>query len=122
MKKNKKVLIVDDDPDIVELLTSRLEANGYKTVIAYDGIQAVQQAVKEKPGLVLLDLNIPASDGISIYKNYKKNENLQYIPVIFVSALITNELKDLVKSLGAQGIVEKPFNIDDTLAIIKQFI
>ena len=75
-KEKKKVLVVDDEQSIVELLTFNLQKEGYNTLEAYDGDTAVEMAVNEKPDLILLDVMIPKLDGISVCKKIRYALNI----------------------------------------------
>lgn len=116
--KKKKILIVDDDPDNVELLVSRLMQNGYDTVTAYDGSQAVQKAVSEKPDLILLDYMMPVSDGLKVYENYQMNVHIKHIPVIIITACVDRGIKEKFMKAGVFGLIVKPYDPQEVLALV----
>lgn len=81
----KKILVVDDEPDIVEFLTDLLEERGYLVISAHNGAAALEQASKELPDLVLLDVSMPKQTGTDFYRQFSRKKKFQGIPVIIVS-------------------------------------
>ncbi|MFW6147945.1 MAG: response regulator [Thermodesulfobacteriota bacterium] len=110
MAYKAKVLIVDDDPDTVELLTKRLSAEGYRTLGAYDGMQAIQQADKYGPDVIILDIKMPKMDGYEVCRRLKSSEDTRPIPVIMltVKAKVPDKVKGL--DIGADDYIPKPFD------------
>lgn len=84
----KKILIADDNDDLRSLLAYQLQARGYQIVMASDGVQAVEKARAEKPDIVLLDVIMPLMDGAEAGAVLRDDPALQYIPVIFLTALV----------------------------------
>jgi DNA-binding response OmpR family regulator len=115
----KKILIVDDDQDLLLGLTPRLKANGYTVVSAMDGISAIGVARKETPDLVILDLGLPAGDGFVVLERMRALPDLVDIPVIVLSAWdpIDNEKRAL--DAGAVAFFQKPADNHDFLAAIR---
>ncbi len=109
----KKILIVDDEPGIARLLAIRLQAKGYETIEAYDGIQCCIIAEEEVPDLILLDIKMPVEDGIGAFKKLIKMELTKKIPVIFMTAYPKMELMDQVLKMGAKDCISKPFISED---------
>lgn len=116
----KKILIVDDDKKIVLLLASRLKANKYEIVAAYDAVQAVAKAFSEKPDLILLDIKMPAGGGISVMDNLSNSADTAVIPVIVITAYPSTEIQQQVKEMGAVAFISKPFKAEDVLSKIKK--
>ncbi len=117
----KKILIVDDEPGIVKLLALRLRAKGYETVEAYDGIQCCLVAEEEIPDLILLDIKMPILDGINAFKELIKVEATKDIPVLFMTAYPTAEIRGQVLNMGAKGCISKPFiseNFEQTVDMV----
>jgi len=81
-----KILIVDDDPNLRHGLRTRLRANDYDTVSASDGYSAIAMAQKEHPGLIILDLGLPAGDGFAVLKRLQESDTLSSIPVVVLTA------------------------------------
>ena len=117
-----KIMIIDDDPVITELLKTRLESNGYKVVTASDAIQSVGKAYDEKPDLILLDYMLPAGDGLGVFDKLKQSVNTKNTPVIFITGYTREGLKDEVMERGAKGFMEKPFESEELLAKIKEVL
>jgi len=84
---SKKVLIVDDEPDMRVFLTTLLETNGFKPLSAEDGRQGLEIARKRKPALIILDVMMPKESGIGMYRELKSDPELKDVPVIMLSAL-----------------------------------
>ena len=84
MGQKKKILIVDDERDIVKVLVIRLESSGYEVISAFDGAQGVFMAHKEQPDLIILDIRMPAGDGFSVAERLKRSTHTWTIPIIFL--------------------------------------
>ena len=111
-----KVLIVDDDENICEVLNMYLKSSGYDTKIAYDGKKAQEEVIDYKPDLVLLDVMIPKIDGIDVLKWIRKEGS---IPVIMLTAKGDTFDKVLALELGADDYVVKPFEPKELMARVK---
>jgi DNA-binding response OmpR family regulator len=114
-----KILIVDDDPDLRRALKIRLRANHYDTVQASDGYSAIAMAQKEQPGLIILDLGLPAGDGFGVLKRLQDSDTLSSIPVIVLTARDPqfNEQKTL--QAGALAFFQKPADNRELLDVIR---
>ncbi len=108
----KKILVVDDEPQIVRLLSLRLKANNFDVISAYDGYQCVQVAKLELPDLILLDIKMPLGGGIKAFENLKDIKATNLIPVIFITAFPSIKVKNQVMEMGAEDFISKPFNSD----------
>jgi two-component system alkaline phosphatase synthesis response regulator PhoP len=113
-----KILIVDDDQDIRQLLGHRLKARGYEPVYAGDAIAAVNQARKERPDLILLDLSMPAGDGYVVLERIKAMPALEGTPVIIVSARDPLAEEPRFVEAGADAFFRKPFDHEQLLTAI----
>ena len=118
----KKILIIEDEVELVEMLKVRLEANGYDIISAYDGQTGLDRAKKEKPDLILLDLMLPKIDGYQICGTLKKDKEYSRIPIIIFSARAQEHEIKLGKELGADDYITKPFEPSVLLAKIKELI
>jgi len=112
-KMKKKILIVDDEPGIVRLLAIRLKAKGYEIVEAYDGLQCLKVTKEEMPDLILLDIKMPNMSGIDAFEQIIQLDLTKEIPVLFMTAYPTAEIKDQVLNMGAKGCISKPFISED---------
>ncbi|MCP3920916.1 MAG: response regulator transcription factor [bacterium] len=113
------ILIIEDDPDIVELVQYNLEREGYKVRTARDGESGLQEARRRKPGLILLDLMMPGMDGLEVCRALKRDEQTAGVPVLMVTA--KGEESDVVLGLemGADDYVTKPFSPRELTARIR---
>ena len=118
-KDKKTILVVDDEEGIMDLLVFNLEKEGYNTLKAYDGITAVDMALKGKPDLILLDVMIPKLDGISVCKKIRYALNISNIPILMISAKDTESDKIVGLEMGADDYITKPFQIREVMARIK---
>ncbi|MBM4289461.1 MAG: response regulator [Deltaproteobacteria bacterium] len=118
----KKILIADDNPDNVELLRKRLNSQGYDTVAAFDGEEALQVVMKENPDLLILDIMMPKLDGYEVLRHLKQQEEYRNLPVIMLTA--KKEIPDKLKGLdiGADDYVTKPFNPQELLARVRSLL
>ena len=115
----KTILVVDDEESIMDLLVFNLEKEGYNTLKAYDGVTAVEMAVREKPDLILLDVMIPKLDGISVCKKIRYYLNISTMPILMVSAKDSESDKIVGLEMGADDYITKPFQIRELMARIK---
>ena len=113
---DKKVLIVDDEKAIVDILNHNLKREGYNTVQAYDGEEAINLVKQENPDLVLLDVMLPKMDGFSVCKVIRQSTN---IPIIMVTAKEDVVDKVIGLELGADDYITKPFSVREVLARVK---
>lgn len=118
-KDKKTILIVDDEKNIRDLLVFNLQNEGYNTLEAGDGIQAVDIALKEKPDLILLDVMLPKLDGKSVCKKLRYSLNMSNIPILMISAKDTETDKIVGLEIGADDYITKPFQIREVVARVK---
>jgi two-component system, OmpR family, alkaline phosphatase synthesis response regulator PhoP len=114
-----KILAVDDEEHIQELIKFNLENSGYKVICCGDGIDALKTAKLEKPDLVLLDVMLPGIDGYDVCKEIRKDNNVSNIPIIMITAKSEELDKILGLELGADDYITKPFSIRELLARVK---
>lgn len=105
----KKILLVDDEPDIRLLVAARLNAMGYDAITAGDGQEGLNLARKESPDLVLLDLMLPKLDGYKVCRMLKFDKVYEHIPVVIFSSRGSEADKKLAAEVGADGYMTKPF-------------
>jgi two-component system KDP operon response regulator KdpE len=113
--RRRKVLIVDDEPDIVRALALRLKTAGYDVVAAMDGAGALMTAVTEQPDLVLLDIGLPYGDGHVVAARLRSNPKTAHIPILFLSARNAPEDLGSARSSGAVGFITKPYDPEELL-------
>lgn len=117
-----RILVVEDEGELLEFLKMRLEANGYEVIGASDGKEGFEKAIKEKPDLILLDLMLPKIDGYwvcSLLKNDKRHES---IPIIILTAKSRAEHSKFARECGADAYMTKPFEVEELLSRIESLI
>lgn len=119
---NKKVLIVDDEIDIVEILKSKLQEQGYDAICAFDGEEALEKVRQEKPDLVILDVMLPKMDGYQVCSIMQSEAGMKDIPVVMLTACSRMENIKMGMELGAVSYVAKPMKLDVLLGIIKAIL
>ena len=115
-----KVLVVDDELEVRDLLVRFLTEQGYEAMVASNGEEAIELAEKENPQAILLDIKMPGIDGIETCKRLKANEKTRFIPVIMATAL-WDTYSDAIKA-GAEDFVTKPFNLTELSHRVKSII
>jgi len=116
----KKILIVDDERDIVKALMIRLKSNGYNVVAAFDGAQGIFMANKEIPDLVILDIRMPAGDGFSVVEKLKQSDRTDQIPIIFLTGSPETNAEERAMGLGARFYIKKPYDPEELLDAVKR--
>jgi two-component system, OmpR family, alkaline phosphatase synthesis response regulator PhoP len=112
----KKILIVDDEPQIVEICKDYLKAAGYDTVTASNGLQGVSLARREKPDLIVLDLMMPEMDGLEVTRTIRRESS---VPIIMLTARVEETDKLIGLELGADDYITKPFSPRELVARIR---
>lgn len=115
---SKKILIIDDDPNIVDLMQNRLTANHYVCVTAHDGEQGLIVAEREQPDLIIVDVLMPKMDGYTFVRKLRKEAYGETVPVIVVTA--KDKMKDLFELEGVQDYIVKPYRSEDLLERIRK--
>jgi DNA-binding response OmpR family regulator len=118
----KKILVVDDEVDLVETIRFPLEMEGFNVLISYNGEDALNQARKENPDLILLDLMLPKLDGYKICRLLKFDEKYKHIPILMLTAKTQEKDKLLGKETGADEYITKPFDIDELIKKVKAYL
>jgi len=117
------ILVVEDVPNILELLDVTLRFKGYPVVTANDGEQALEMVPKEEPALIITDIMMPNMDGYTLAFNLRRNPETSHIPIIFLSATyVTPEDKAFAMSLGAVRFLEKPVDTEDFLLTVAEVL
>ena len=115
----KKILIVEDDENLAKALGIRLRAKGYEVMIAVDAIMAVMKAMQDSPDLILLDISMPGGNGLQIAERLKESMKTMEIPFIFLTASKQSDIRDMAMAMGALAFFEKPFEVEELLAVIR---
>ena len=114
-----KILIVDDEPDIVELVSYNLAREGFSTVKAHDGEAALGKVRTEKPDLVILDLMLPGIGGLDICKKIRANPETSLLPIIMLTAKGDEVDKIIGLEIGADDYMTKPFSVKELIARVR---
>ena len=121
----KLVLVVDDEPDVRTFITAVLEDNGYRTVTAADGVQALEQVKAEQPALITLDVTMPEKSGVRCYRDLREGETTKAIPIV----IITGVSEDFQKFISTRkqvpppdGYLAKPISAEGLLAEVRKLI
>lgn len=117
-----KILIVDDEEDLVEMLTFRLRAADYDVVSARDGREGLEKAKTEKPDLIILDVMMPKMDGYHVCRTLKSDNAYKNIPIIMLTAKVLDGDKKAGEIAGADDYITKPFDGGELLAKIKKLL
>lgn len=118
----KRILLVDDERDLVTTVTFRLEASGYEVIPAYDGQEGLEKAKKEKPDLIILDLMLPKMDGYKVCGLLKADARYNKIPIIMFTARAQETDIEMGKETGAEAYITKPFEPQVLLSKIEELL
>jgi two-component system alkaline phosphatase synthesis response regulator PhoP len=124
MSDKKLILVVDDDPDLVESLAIKLESENFRVAKAYDGVEGMDEIKKERPALVILDVMMPRKDGYTLCNELKNSEEYKGIVVVLLTAVAdainsTNYTHMGGKTTLADDFVPKPIDLDKLMEIVK---
>ncbi len=117
-----RILVVDDDRDIVRLVRSYLEKAGYQVLTAYDGESALQVLRSEKPQLLILDLMLPDTDGWDVARLVRADSNIAATPIIMLTARVEDNDKIVGLEIGADDYITKPFNPREVVARVRALL
>ena len=117
--QRSKILVVDDDPELVKALRLRLRANDYDITTASDGYSAIATAQKDRPDLIILDLGLPVGDGFVVLERLQSSNPLSTIPVIVLTARDPQANEDRALKAGAAAFFQKPVDNDELLNVIR---
>lgn len=120
--RSKKILLIDDEPIIVKLVSSRLQANGYDVITASNGQEGLQKARTEQPDLIILDVMLPKMDGYRVCRLLKYDDKYRRIPIIMFSARVQTEDQEKGMMAGADAYLTKPFNPQTLLGKIEELL
>lgn len=121
-KKKKKVLLIEDEYSLSEILAEVMNEKGYNTVVAYNGLEGLRKAYVELPDLIILDVMLPQLNGLEVCRRLKKDERMKSTPVIFLTAKdqVTDKLLGIES--GGEVYLTKPFDMDELLAKIETLL
>ena len=127
MEKKAKILLIDDDVDFVEATKTILESKPYEVIVAYEGDEGLQKAREENPDLVLLDIIMPVKDGFTAAEQFKKDPQLNKIPVVMLTSYSSRKGGTSIPvsrglELEAEDYVEKPISPEELFNIIEKYL
>lgn len=122
MNYKGKILVVDDEYDLVKMISIRLEANNYEVITAKDGIEALERAKNENPRLIILDLMLPKMDGYVVCETLKKDDRYSKIPIIMLTARAQKLDKEIGAEVGADYYITKPFEPAELLSKMEELL
>ena len=122
MNRKLKVLVVDDEPDIVEILSYNLAKENFEVSKAYNGYEAVSFAIKNHPDLIIMDIRMPQMNGIEACRMIKKNENMKNIPILFLTADNDEYTSLSAVEAGGDHFVTKPIRPSLLIGMIHELI
>lgn len=117
-----RILIVDDEPDIVAVIKERLSSAGYEILVAEDGYRGLETARQEKPDLIILDLMLPKVEGYKVCRMLKFDREFSYIPIIILTARNLPIEEEIAYSTGANLYLTKPFDGDVLLKKVQELL
>ncbi len=118
----KKILIVDDEPNIVKMVVSRLQANGYDVLSAYGGNEGLEKCKLYKPDAVILDIMMPDIDGTAVAEKLKEDPETSSIPILFLTAAVRSSELPNNQKIGGHYILAKPFIAEELLRMLKRIL
>jgi two-component system alkaline phosphatase synthesis response regulator PhoP len=127
MTDKKLILVVDDDPDLVESVAMKLESEKFRVAKAYDGVEAMDQIKKERPALIILDVMMPRKSGYQLCEELKKSEETKGIVILLLTAVAeavtsTNYTHWEGKSTLADDYIPKPIDLEKLMEIVKDYL
>ncbi len=122
MAGKPRILLVDDEPNIVKMVGKRLEVAGFDVLVALDGQEALAKAQQERPDLIVLDLMLPKLNGYEVCTRLKQDPRYQQIPIVMVTAKAQEKDEKLGMECGANAFVRKPFRAQELLERIRALI
>ena len=117
-----KLLVIDDEIQLVEMVKMRLEANGHEVITAYDGQEGLEKAKSENPELIMCDIMMPKMDGYKVCGLLKHDSRYSKIPIILFTARAQKEDEELGREVGADAYITKPFEPPVLLAKIDELL
>ena len=122
---SKKILVVDDEADVVTYLTTVLKDAGYETMEASNGEEAMKQILKNRPDLITLDITMPEMTGVKTYRKLKEDATLKTIPVVIITG-VTHDFKQFISSRTQvpppEGYLEKPVKPDELMHEVQRLL
>ena len=117
-----RVLIIDDEPELVKAVEVRLKANGYDVEVAYDGKEVIDKAKEIRPDLILLDFVMPMMDGYEVARELMADIEIKQIPIVVLTASQQKDLKTRFREIGINAFIVKPFETSELLDMVNKYL
>jgi len=117
-----RVLIIDDEPELVKAVEVRLKANGYDVEVAYDGKEGIDKAKEIRPDLILLDFVMPMMDGYEVARELMADIEIKQIPIVVLTASQQKDLKTRFREKGINAFIVKPFETSELLDMVNKYL
>lgn len=122
MSQSARILVVDDDVALVHLLRESLESMNYRVSVGYDGQMALQQARRDHPDLIVLDVAMPVLNGLRVFQYLRESTDTRAIPVIFLSGELTKDVYPMIEASSRVAHLKKPMDLEQLQSLIRQFL
>jgi two-component system alkaline phosphatase synthesis response regulator PhoP len=119
---HERILVVDDDPSIVGLLTANLEGEGYGVIKGYDGQAAIHLAKVHRPQLIILDLNMPMTNGLKAVEGLRAQEASREVPIILLTGEASEKVYSTLQAVGRLMHIKKPVDLEELNTLIRQLL
>ncbi len=119
---NSKVLIIDDEPEVIKLIGTILKKEGFETSSAMDPVVAAKRMREDKPHVIILDILMPGGGGQSFLQMMRLVDGFKKTPVIIISGLKKEDAEKKIEGLAVQGILSKPFNADEIVQLVRSLL
>lgn len=120
MESERRILIVDDEPDVLELLAYNFKVNGFKVLKATDGVDALSKLADSRPDIILSDIMMPNMNGVDFCKHLKMSQEFKHIPVVFLSAADDDYVTLSAMSAGGEDYISKPVRMKSLIERINR--
>ena|SRR5436190_13018794 len=118
----RSILVVDDDPSIVNLLREDLTEEGYNVLCGYDGQMAIQMARRQRPDLIIMDVAMPMTNGLKAFEYLRTCDDTRQIPVIFVSGEMSKDIFPIIQTAPRVAHLKKPMDLEHLNSMVRQFL
>jgi CheY-like chemotaxis protein len=119
---SEKILVIDDDPSLVHLMTENLEAQGYDVISGYDGQMAIALTRKEQPNLIIMDVNMPMTNGLKAMEVIRLNTETRHIPIILLTGEVSDKVFPLVQEASRVTHLKKPVDLEELNSLVRQVL
>ena len=117
-----KILVVDDDPTIVQMLKAGLEDEGYAVIEGFDGAMALQLAIARRPDLLIMDVNMPMTSGLRALEFMRQNSQTTEIPVLFLTGAASSTVYPSVENDSRVTFIKKPVDLEELFSLVRQLL